>query len=350
MPVTIRSATLNGYAQVASSVGLDADRLMRRFGLSPHWLGDPDRRIDAAAMAKLLEASAEASGVEDFGLRLSATRRLSNLGPFSLVVREETTARRALETLSRYVRLHSEMLSIHIEDAGDAVILREEIVPGVQAPIRQAMELFVGYLFRVMRELLGPSWEPRRICFTHSPPADLTGHLKAFGRFVEFNCDFHGIVCAAKDLNGPLPSADPAMARYARQYIEAMISRPDMTLDEKVRQMIREMLPLGRCSAAKVSGHLGVDRRTVNRHLARSGETFSSVVDSVRMELAVAYLDQSERNLTDVADLLGFSGVSALSRWHRRALGFTITQRQSRRQIEQKTPRAPTNVPPTASR
>src|SRR6476659_1202991 len=117
MRSTIRSATLIGYPELARSVGLDAHGLMRRCGLDPSCLADPDARIDATAVAKLLETAAAEGNVENFGLRLSTARRLSNLGPFSLLVREETTARRALETLGRYLQLHSELLSIRIEDS-----------------------------------------------------------------------------------------------------------------------------------------------------------------------------------------------------------------------------------------
>jgi len=329
MRSTIRSATLIGYAELARSVGLDPHRLMRRCGLNPSCLSDPDLRIDAAAVAKLLETSAAESQVEDFGLRLSTARRLSNLGPFSLVVREETTARRALETLGRYLQLHSELLSIRIEDAGDLVILRVDIVRGSRMPRRQGIELFVGYLFRILQELLGPSWTPRRILFMHSAPVSLTRHVAMFGRIVDFDAEFNGIVCGAADLAGMLPSADPVMARYARQYLDAMISRPDMTLADKVRWLVRDMLPLGRCSVEKVAQHLGVDRRTVHRHLAQSGETFSSLVDEVRGELAENYLEGNKGSLTDVADLLGFSALSAFSRWHKRHFGFTLTERRS---------------------
>jgi len=75
--------------------------------------------------------------------------------------------------------------------------------------------------------------------------------------------------------------------------------------------------------------HLGVDRRTVHRHLAQRGETFSSLVDDVRGELAQGYLEGNERRLADVADLLGFSELSAFSRWHKRHFGFTLTERRS---------------------
>ena len=110
---------------------------------------------------------------------------------------------------------------------------------------------------------------------------------------------------------------------------DALVSRADMTLADKVRWLVREMRPLGRCSIEKVAKHLGVDRRTVHRHLAQNGETFSSLVDDVRGELAEGYLRGSNRRLTDVADLLGFSALSAFSRWHKRHFGFTLTERRN---------------------
>ena len=94
MRSTIRSATLVGYPELARSAApLDAQVRPRSFVLS-----DPDARIDAAAVAMLLETSAAESRIEDLALRLSKARRLSNLDPFSLVVREETTARFALQS------------------------------------------------------------------------------------------------------------------------------------------------------------------------------------------------------------------------------------------------------------
>ena len=104
-----------------------------------------------------------------------------------------------------------------------------------------------------------------------------------------------------------------------------------MTPADKARWLVREMLPLGRCSVEELAQHLGVDRRTVHRHLARTGETFSSLVNDVRGELAQSYLEGDTGRLTDVAHLLGFSALSAFSRWHRRHFGFTLTQRRNGR-------------------
>jgi AraC-like DNA-binding protein len=52
-------------------------------------------------------------------------------------------------------------------------------------------------------------------------------------------------------------------------------------------------------------------------------------VDDVRAELAESYLESGKGRLADVADLLGFSALSAFSRWHKRHFGFTLTDRRS---------------------
>ncbi|CPW69960.1 Probable transcriptional regulatory%2C AraC family [Mycobacteroides abscessus] len=73
----VRFAALSGYVDVARASGLDPARMMREHGLDPAGLAQPDRRVAADAVIALLEASADASGVDDFGLRLAERRRLS---------------------------------------------------------------------------------------------------------------------------------------------------------------------------------------------------------------------------------------------------------------------------------
>jgi AraC-like DNA-binding protein len=66
-----------------------------------------------------------------------------------------------------------------------------------------------------------------------------------------------------------------------------------------------------------------MDRRTLHRHLGRFGETFSSIVDEVRSDLALRYLEERRRSLSEVTILLGFSAPSAFSRWFRGRFGCT---------------------------
>ena len=74
----IRTATLTGYAALVRSLNLDPAELIAAVGLAPADLDAGDRWIPAAPVARLLELSAQRSGVEDFALRLGTSRsRLS---------------------------------------------------------------------------------------------------------------------------------------------------------------------------------------------------------------------------------------------------------------------------------
>ena len=54
----------------------------------------------------------------------------------------------------------------------------------------------------------------------------------------------------------------------------------------------------------------------MHRKLAAESTSFTAIVDAVRCDLAQRYVEDTERPLTDVAALLGFSAPSAFSRWH----------------------------------
>ena len=108
MPRMIRSAVLTNYVEVARSVGLDPYRMITEFRLPHASLSDPEVKVSAGAVGRLLEASAIRSGKLDFGLRLADQRTIANLGALALLVREQPTIRRALDVMAGYMFLHSE--------------------------------------------------------------------------------------------------------------------------------------------------------------------------------------------------------------------------------------------------
>jgi AraC-like DNA-binding protein len=325
---SVRSASLTNYAEVARKAGLDPHRLLSEFGLPQGCLREPELKIPIDAVRRLLEASAERSGVEAFGLMMAETRRLSSLGPLGLLVREQPTLRLGAEALARYANRLNEALFLTIEDAGDVVVLREELIVGGAGPVRQSTELAIGVAFRVLQALLGPGWKPRRVCFAHDAPANRSVHKRVFGRIVEFGHNFNGIVCARKDLDVPNPNADPMMERYAQGIVESHLAKPDMTA--QVRMLVVTLLGTGQCTIDIAAQHLGVSRRTIHRQLSQEGRTFSDIVDSVRRELASRYVIDQHRSLTEVSSLLGFSAPSGFSRWYRRQFRTTPTQRRGR--------------------
>lgn len=323
--LSVRSASLRGFVPLAQSLQLDAHKLLRSVGLSVRSLEDPETPISAQAVSDLLETCAKLSGVEDFALRLAADRNLSNLGPLSLILREASTARDALDTLCRYLRLLNASLITRVEEAGDRVIIREDIMVHPSVSLRQSVEMALGVMHRILRGLLGPEWHPLHVHFTHRQPAQILAHQQFFHCPVLFNQDFNGIVCAKSDLDATLAQSDPVMTHFARRYLEQALSHQHEDPVHTVRQLITALLPGGRCTADQVAQHLGVDRRTVNRHLAKHQTSFSAVLNEVRADLATRHIVDSDMPTRELASLLGFSSPSVFCHWFRQQFDASPT-------------------------
>jgi len=64
---------------------------------------------------------------------------------------------------------------------------------------------------------------------------------------------------------------------------------------------------------------LGTSERTLSRRLADHGVSFDQLIDDIRKDLAMRYLDDGKVKLQELAFLLGFSThasfTSAFKRW-----------------------------------
>lgn len=324
----VRSAVLSNYAEIARSVGLDPYHMLQTVGLSQACLVERELKIPTTAVRRLLEDSAALSGVENFGLRMAETRRLSILGQLGMVARDAPTLRHVLDILIQHMRLHNESLMLHIEESGGLAAIRQDFLVKERGAMRQSVELSLGALMRILSIFLADEWSPRRVCFVHQSPVDLSLHRRMFGAAVEFGCEFDGIICKSSDLDIPIASSDPVMAGYARRQLENTVSLDPKSIEKEVRQLVLILLPTGRCSVENVARHLNVDRRTVHRQLERDGLTFSGLVNQARLDLSERYLAHSARTMAEIADLLGFSGPSVLSRWHQAQFGIPASVRR----------------------
>jgi len=94
--------------------------------------------------------------------------------------------------------------------------------------------------------------------------------------------------------------------------------------------MVEVLLPTGRCSLVHVSRALSIPPRTLRRHLGEGGESFSAIVNGVRVQWAERYLANDAYSLTQIGQLLGFAAPSAFSGWFRGHYGTTATEWRQR--------------------
>ena len=78
-----------------------------------------------------------------------------------------------------------------------------------------------------------------------------------------------------------------------------------------------------------VARSLGMSERTLARKLADEGLNFTEILQQLRRDLAVRYLEDRKLHVSKIAWLLGFSEVSAFTHTFKRWTGKTPSQMQS---------------------
>src|SRR6478735_9720138 len=120
----MRAVILSSYVEVAKAVGLDGMRMLRQAGISLDDLEDPENRLPAAAVVRLIERSAEESGCDSFGLLMAERRTFASLGPLSLLLERLPNLRAMIRTLLEFQRELNDVVSSTLEDDGDTSLLR----------------------------------------------------------------------------------------------------------------------------------------------------------------------------------------------------------------------------------
>lgn len=329
-----RSAGLSGFSVLVSGYGLDPAELAAQARLPVQALSQPDLLVAASSVATLLDLAAARTGIEDFGLRLADTRRMSNMGPMALLASMQPTLRQMLAVVCRYQSLNIGPLSLMVEEAGDVAILRGSIDLADRMTSRQVTELIFGGLCRYIQAVMQTGWRPRSVMFRHLPPRGPTIHRDLFRCSPAFRADFDGLVMARADLDVAFDAHDPVLLNYLQEHIDQLIRGRARSISEEVGEIIVALLPTGQCSADAVAAHLGMTRRTLHRRLGADSSSFRQLVEDKRAILIASYLG-GKRKHSEIAELVGLNSASGLSHWMRR---HAVTSSRRARETTQTVP------------
>jgi len=319
-----RSAVLVGFEETARSFGLDPVGLLRTARIPDASLRDADLPIPTASVITLLEHASAAAGTPSFGLLMAQARAISVLGPVALLMREQPDLRGALTRLTRRAWAQAEALESSLEDDCETAILSFSLAPGLPHPANQTIELTIAAIVRLLRHFLGPDWSPQMLTFSHRRPADTGPYVRHLGVMPVFQLERNSIVMLSTDLDRPIAHADPAFGRQLERLVESTVRQRGAARSQQVSDVIRRMLPTGDCSASRVADMFGIDRRTLHRWLAAEGQSFSQLLDQARAALCLQYRSEGSHSLTEIAPLVGFSSLSAYSRWRRMRENLTF--------------------------
>jgi AraC-like DNA-binding protein len=190
------------------------------------------------------------------------------------------------------------------------------------APRHFSEYLMATWLLRT-RVMIGPEFLPRRVMFQHAPPADIEPLRRLFGAPLAFREAVNGLVIRPELLAAPVRGADPSLGvlleRHASELLARLPAQGDVVY--RVKGHLTRALP-GEVPAIEATAKaLGSSARTLQRALQAAGTTYQAAVDEVRRDLALAFLREPQRTVSEVAFLVGFTEVAAFTRAFRRWTG-----------------------------
>jgi len=147
-----------------------------------------------------------------------------------------------------------------------------------------------------------------------------------FGCPVSFGREQNLIILNQRDLALPIETADDRLLEILKSHGDEILKKraqgnpQDMA---RLERCIVDLLPTGQAKAKIVATELGMSERSLIRHLAGMGTSFSEVLNRLRYELALKYLQQPELSLDQVAFLLGYATQSAFGTAFKRTSGRT---------------------------
>ncbi len=326
------AAVLVGLA----AVGADVDAVVAEAGLTREELVDPERRLPREATERLWQAACRATGDPAFGLHVAELVTPGSFGVLEYIARSSRTLGDAVVRIARYARLADDAAEIAFVKAGSEVTIVPRLTDGWAVP-SDVMEALLAVLLRMARELTGDAHlAPRAIELCHPAPADTREHARIFGVPIRFGAERNGMTFSEAQLAMPVIKADPTLSAILDRHAQELVSRlppagrgadgtpgfsPVESLGQRVRGLLAAELREGNPVLERIAATLGVSARTLRRRLKEEGTTLTGLLDELRHELALRYLEERALTLEAIAFELGFADARAFRRAFKRWTG-----------------------------
>ncbi|WP_024792860.1 AraC family transcriptional regulator [Tomitella biformata] len=315
----VRASSLVNVPQLIAAHGGDPDALISDAGVDPAIVGDYNRFITYTALATVVGSAAESLRVPDFGLRVSRLQSLDMLGPIAVLARNAGSVEKALLGVIKYLHIYSPAI-----EAGLRSSARESqftfAITVRRLPYRGHMiELCLGVILGMFELLTDSGFCPNRITFRHSRISDEEVYLDYFRCPVQFDAEEDSLVFPTGVLSRSIRGGDTQAHALASRYLGTQHRHLD--IDQQVFELVDKLTPIGRGNIVDVADELMLHPRVLQRQLASAGTTFEILLDDWRRGLSEQLLESLHISVGEIAQQLGYSEQSTLSRSCRRWFG-----------------------------
>jgi AraC-like DNA-binding protein len=316
---TISVHFVRSVADAVRARGLNEQELLRDAGIAPELLGVARSRVSAHHYATLWRLVIRRLDDEFFG---QDSRRMKT-GSFALLctaIVHCSNLRAALRRAGRFIGVFLDDLAMELSEAGrDArITLRQR--PDTGAPRVFAHETLLVMIHGLSCWLVGRRVPILRAGFAYPAPAHSAEYQVLFSTSLRFEQPQTFIEFHAGALELPVVQNESSAKDFLRSAPENILLKYKnaQSLTARIRRRLRQQLPFELVALATVAREFHTAPATLRRRLRAEGQSYQTIKDDLRRDLAITYLSSTRKTVREIAEELGFLDPSAFHRAFKR--------------------------------
>ena len=296
---------------------------MKTIHFNPGLLKDPAVRIPVNQYQTIWKKIVSKSNDKYFGLHFGeSTNDFCRGNVLCAVMMNCHDIGAAIQKFIRYHSILSDLIIPKLVEKGEyAYFSWENNIPNLTLDLHQ-IDLYLIMLNSVLHCISSNTIKIIEIRFGHKQPDEITEYERIFNASLNFDCNRNEIVFQRNDLFKPIFLANPELFGANEKLADELLKRLSKTKSwsGKVITLISNFLLKGeRPEIAFVADELAMSARNLQIKLKEEGNSYQKLLNQVKKEIALTYINKSDFSFYDVAFLLGFSEQSsfnhAFKRW-----------------------------------
>jgi AraC-like DNA-binding protein len=254
--------------------------------------------------------------------RLGSSIHVSLYGMYGYAILCSTSFRRTMAFAVRYHQLAVPLATISFAEERQHGIWTIEPVlhPDINAELyRFIVELQLGTHISLHRDVMGPSFAPRRVSVTYRP--DDPGLLpRLTGCEVCFEQPVNQLIFDSAWLDAVPKLGNRINFSAATEICDSLLEEMEQRkgIAGQIRGIVLQTLA-NRPSLDEIAKLLGISTRTLRRRLQDENVSFRKLMNELHAHIAIKYLRETTMTNEDIANALGFSDAAnfrhAFRRW-----------------------------------
>jgi AraC-like DNA-binding protein len=306
--------------------GVDPQAFVQQFGLDPTTAPDTRTRLPTTLIDQTFAKAAALIPDPAFALRAGECWHPSNLGTLGYAWLSSSSLRTALKRLARFSKIIGQKATFRSDETPDGLRFLFDHGRG-DSPIGPVIADFcLALIVAMCRTNYGPSLPLASVHLRRRKPENPKPYDALFDCPIYFGMPDDGLVLATHVADKPLLTSNEELAKtfdaiLATQFAD--LGSSDLTA--RCKEFLLHELTSGEPTEEKMAAAMCMSRRTLQRKLGENELTYKTLLDRMRHDLALRYLDDPNKTVTDITFLLGFSEQSAFTRAFKRWSGKAPT-------------------------